>query len=100
MKTLALLIFNLENIIPFYSQIETFINDTINLPGYIEDGYNFIIGQDAITQLLGTLVIGIIFIMGAFELIKKLSKIIIVVAILVGLYLLYSTGSLDGLIGG
>jgi hypothetical protein len=99
MKTLGLLIFNLENIIPFYDQIEAFITDTLNLPGYIQDGYNFVIAQDAITQLLGTLVIGIIFIMGAFELIKKLSKIIIVVAILVGLYLLYQNGSLDGLIG-
>lgn len=99
MKALALLIFNLENIIPFYSQLETFINDTLKLPTYIEDAYTFVSTQDSVTQLLGALIIGIIFIMGAFELIKKLSKIIIVVAILAGLYLLYQNGSLDGLIG-
>ncbi len=100
MKALGLLIFNLENVIPFYSQIETFITDTINLPSYIDQAYDFISQQDAVTQLLGALVLGIIFLMGAFELIKKLSKIIIVVAILAGLYLLYQNGSLDGLIGG
>lgn len=100
MKALSLLVFNLENIIPYYDEIDSFITNTLKLPGYIDSAYDFILAQDSVTMLLGAVLVAIIFIMGAFELIKKLSKIIIVVAILAGLYLLYENGSLDGIIGG
>lgn len=89
----------IENL-PFYDVIEKLINDTLDLDGYISQFFTFIDGLDAVTLVLGVVVAAIIFIMGTFELLKKLSKIIIVVGILVGLYLLYSNGALDSLIGG
>jgi predicted permease len=89
----------LENL-PFYDVILDFVNETLNLDGYIADAFNFFNSLDVVTQLLVIVVGGIIFVMGVFELIKKLSKIIIVVGIIVGLYLLYDSGALDGLIGG
>ncbi len=85
--------------LPFYDVIFNMVNETLNLDKYILDGYNFFTELDAVTQLIVLLVGGIIFIMGTFELIKKLSKIIIVLGIVVGLYLLYDSGALDGLIG-
>ena len=85
--------------LPFYDIIFNLVNDTLNLDQYIQDGYNFFTGLDVVTQLIAIIVGGVIFIMGTFELIKKLSKIIIVLGIVVGLYLLYDSGALDGLIG-
>ena len=89
----------IENL-PGYEFIETFIKNTIDLDGYIQQFFTFIDGLDAVTLVLGVILAAIIFVMGAFELLKKLSKIIIVVGILVGLYLLYENGALDSLIGG
>ncbi len=86
--------------LPFYDVIFNFVNDTLNLDGYITDAFNFFMDLDVLTQLIVIVVGGIVIVMGIFELIKKLSKIIIVVGILVGLYLLYSNGALDGLLGG
>jgi len=94
-----LLISFIENL-PFYDVIDKLINDTIDLDGYIQQFFTFVDGLDAVTLVLGVIVAAIIFVMGAFELLKKLSKIIIVVGVLVGLYLLYSNGALDSLIGG
>ena len=89
----------IEDYLPGYDFIETFFNNTLDLDGYIAQFFTFIDGLDAVTLVLGVLLAGIIFIMGTFELLKKLSKLIIVVGILVGLYLLYSNGALDSLIG-
>ena len=88
----------IENL-PFYSSIDNLINEMIDLDGYIQKFFDFIDGLDAVTLVLGVAVAAVIFIMGTFELLKKLSKLIIVVGILVGLYLLYSNGALDDLIG-
>lgn len=85
--------------LPFYDSILKFVNETLNLDGYITDAYNFFLDLDVVTQLIVIVVGGIILIMGVFELIKKLSKIIIVVGIIVGLWLLYDSGALDSLIG-
>ena len=90
----------IEEYLPFYPQIEAFINNTLDLDGYIQQFFTFIDGLDAVTLVLGTLLAAIIFVMGTFELLKKLSKFIIVIGVLVGLYLLYSNGALDSLIGG
>lgn len=86
--------------LPFYSMLEGIINDTLGLSDLIDEGYAFFTGLNVVVQLLGLVVVGIILIMGVFELIKKLSKIIVVVGILVGLYLLYDGGALDGIISG
>jgi len=85
--------------LPFYSTIENIINDTLGLSGLIDEGYAFFTGLNVVVQLLGLVVVAIILVMGFFELLKKLSKIIVVVGILVGLYLLYDGGALDGIIG-
>jgi hypothetical protein len=90
----------IEENLPFYDQIDAFINSTLDLDGYIQQLFTFIDGLDAVTLVLGTALAAIIFLMGTFELLKKLSKLIIVVGILVGLYLLYANGALDGLING
>ena len=89
----------IENI-PGYEFIDEFINNTIDLDGYIQQAFDFIGELDAVTLVLGVVLAAVIFVMGTFELLKKLSKLIIVVGVLVGLYLLYSNGALDGLIGG
>ena len=86
--------------LPFYDMILDFVNGTLGLEQRITDAYNFFLEMDVVTQLIAIGVAGIIFIMGTFELIKKLSKIIIVVGIIVGLWFLYDTGALDGLLGG
>lgn len=89
----------IEEYLPGYDYIETFINNTLDLDGYIQQVFTFINELDAVTLVLGTLLAAVIFIMGTFELLKKLSKLIIVVGVIVLLYLLYSNGALDGIIG-
>ena len=84
--------------LPFYDMIETLINETLGLSGLIQSGYDFFVGLNVVVQLAALVFLAIIFIMGFFELIKKLSKIIVVVGILVGLYLLYDGGALDSII--
>ncbi len=84
--------------LPFYDMIESLINDTLGLSSLIESGYTFFTGLNVVIQLAALVVVAIILIMGFFELIKKLSKLIVVVGILVGLYLLYDGGALDGII--
>lgn len=84
--------------LPFYEMIESLINETLGLSGLIESGYTFFTGLNVVIQLVALVVLAIIVIMGFFELLKKLSKLIVVVGILVGLYLLYDGGALDGII--
>jgi len=79
--------------------IITLIEGLIPVQSLIDSAYDFVNSLGLIEQLVGMAVLGIIVIMGTFELIKKLSKIIIVLAILGGLWYLYSGGFLDGVIG-
>ncbi len=79
--------------------IITMIEGLIPVQSLIDSAYDFVNSLGLIEQLAGMLVLGIIVIMGTIELIKKLSKIIIVLAILGGLWYLYSSGLLDGIIG-
>ena len=71
----------------------------LDLDKYITDGYDFLIGLSYIEKLVGSLLVAIIGFLGIFELIKKLSKLIIVVAILGGLWVLYNSGAFDSFIG-
>ncbi len=79
--------------------IITLIEGLIPVQSLIDSAYDFVNSLGLIEQVAGMLVLGIIVIMGTIELIKKLSKIIIVLAILGGLWYLYSGGFLDGIIG-
>lgn len=83
----------------FDTIIET-IENLIPIQGIIDSAFDFVNNLGVIEQIIGMLVGGIIVILGTFELVKKLSKIIIVVLILGGLWFLYSGGFLDGIIGG
>lgn len=75
------------------------IEGLIPMQDIIDSGYDFINNLGIIEQVVGLLVLGIIVILGTFELVKKLSKILIVVLILGGLWFLYSGGFLDSIIG-
>ncbi len=77
--------------------IET-IEGLIPMQDIINSGFDFINNLGILEQIVGLLVGGIIVILGTFELVKKLSKIIIVFLILGGLWFLYSGGFLDGII--
>ena len=83
----------------FDTIIET-IENLVPIQGIIDSGFDFVNNLGVLEQIIGLLVGGIIVILGTFELVKKLSKIIIVVLILGGLWFLYSGGFLDGIIGG
>jgi len=56
---------------------------------YIDAGATFLRNLGILEQIVVALLALIITVLGTFELIKKLSKIVIVVGVLVGLYLLY-----------
>ena len=75
------------------------IEGLIPVQSIIDSGYDFVNNLGIIEQIIGLLVLGVIIIIGTFELVKKLSKLLIVFAILGGLYFLYSGGFLDGIIG-
>ena len=80
--------------------IISFIEDLIPMQSIIDGAFDFVNNLGIIEQTIGMLVAGIIILLGTFELVKKLSKIIIVVLILGGLWFLYSGGFLDSIIGG
>ena len=71
----------------------------LDLDTYLTDGYNFLLGLSYIEKLVASLLVAIIGFLGVFELIKKLSKLIIVVVILGGLWVLYNSGAFDSFIG-
>lgn len=56
---------------------------------YIDLVADFIKAQEWYLQVVLVVVGGLIIILGTFSLIKKLTKILIVIAILVGLFLVY-----------
>ncbi|MFH5881940.1 MAG: hypothetical protein ACNA7U_01070 [Candidatus Izemoplasmataceae bacterium] len=78
--------------IPFIGPILEFLQGLIPVGQWIDNGYNYIVELSFLEQLVGGLIFTIIIVLGLFSLIKKLSKLIIVVGILVGLWLLYSNG--------
>ena len=75
------------------------IEEFLDINAYLKDGYDFIIALSYVEKLVFVLVGSIVTILGVFELIKKLSKLIIVVAILGGLWVLYNSGTFDSFIG-
>lgn len=69
-------------------QFFTGISDTV--VGYLNDGLTFFQNQDILIQT-GILVGGVIVIfLGAIDLVKKLSKLIIVAVVIFGLWFVYS----------
>jgi glucan phosphoethanolaminetransferase (alkaline phosphatase superfamily) len=75
------------------------IEGLIPVQSIIDSGYDAINNLGIIEQVIAFLVLGVIMIIGTIGLVKKLSKLLIVFAILGGLYYLYSAGFLDGIIG-
>lgn len=66
---------------------------------YVLDGLEYFLNLSYLEQLIGVAALGLIVLMGLWGLIKALSKLIIVVAVVGGLYFLYSSGALDSIIG-
>jgi hypothetical protein len=89
----------IEQYLPFYPQIKSFIEDQLNLDGYIQQLFDFINSLDAVTLVLGTILVAIILLMGTLQLLKKLSKLILTVGILAGLWFLYTNGAFNSLLG-
>jgi len=83
-----------ENL-PFIDTLQNFFDIDV----YLQQAYDFIIALSYVEKLVGVLLGSIIVVLGVFELVKKLSKLIIVVAILAGLWVLYNQGIFDSLIG-
>jgi len=75
------------------------IEGFLDLDGYLTDGYNFLLGLSYVEKLAAGILTAIVGVLGVFELTKKLSKLIIVVVILGGLWVLYNSGTFDSLIG-
>ena len=75
------------------------IEGFLDIDAYLLDGYDFLVGLSYIEKLVAGIVGAIVGFLGVFELIKKLSKSIIVVAILGGLWVLYNSGTFDSFIG-
>ncbi|MGS0972714.1 MAG: hypothetical protein ACVCEJ_05715 [Candidatus Izemoplasmataceae bacterium] len=66
---------------------------------YIDAGAAFLRNLGILEQIVVAILAVIITVLGTFELIKKLSKIVIVVAVLVGLYLLYDGEVFSSILG-
>ena len=75
------------------------IEGFFDINGYLLQGYDFIVALSYVEKLVLVLVGAIVIVLGVFELVKKLSKLIIVVAILGGLWFLYTTGTFESFIG-
>lgn len=84
-----------------FAFLDGFLEPIVNIVDqYLEEGYNFVNSLDALYKIGGVAAAGIIFFMGLWALIKTLSKIIIVVGVIAGLWFLYDSGALDSFIGG
>jgi len=78
--------------IPFINVIIGWIEQLIPLQDYIDSAYRFVSNLSYLEQLIGIIVLFIVIVLGVFGLIKMLSKLIIVLAILFGVWLLYTNG--------
>jgi hypothetical protein len=76
-------------------QVEKFLP----IEDYVLDGLDFFFNLSYLEQLIGVVVLAIVVLMGVWALIKTLSKLIIVVGVIAGLWFLYSSGALDQFIG-
>lgn len=72
---------------------------TLNVDMYLEDAFTYLKAMDPLPKLLGLLGAGVVVFMGLWTLIKTLSKIIIVLAIIAALYFVFQGSLLDGIIG-
>lgn len=73
-----------------------FLEDLIPVQDWIDTLYNFVSDLSYIEQLVGLIVAAIIVVLGIISLVIKLSKLIIVVAILAGVWFLWTTGVFGG----
>jgi hypothetical protein len=82
-----------------FSGILDTVEGFLDINAYLQDGFDFVVALSYVEKLVFILVGSIVTVLGTFELIKKLSKLIIVVAILGGLWVLYNSGTFDSFIG-
>ncbi len=82
-----------------FSGILDTVEGLFDINAYLQDGFDFVVALSYVEKLVFVLVGSIVTVLGFFELIKKLSKLIIVIAILGGLWVLYNSGTFDSFIG-
>lgn len=80
-------------------QIAQALQGLFDVDQYIDAGATFLRNLGILEQIVVAILAVIIVFLGTFELIKKLSKIVIVIAVLVGLYLLYEGEVFSGILG-
>lgn len=80
-----------ENI-PIIGNIIQFLEQFIPTQNYIDWVYNFVSDLSFLEQAIGIAVLNIVLVIGVFGLAKKLSKLLIVAAIVFGIWLLYTNG--------
>ena len=76
----------MENIL----QMELFQSLLTALDGYLEDGFNFLMGQDLIIKVAMIFGGAIIIFLGTLDLVKRLSKLIFIAFVLFALYFVYT----------
>ena len=76
----------MENIL----QMELFQTLLDALDGYLQDGFNFLMGQDLIIKVAMIFGGAIIIFLGTLELVKRLSKLIFIAFVLFALYFVYT----------
>lgn len=75
------------------------VMDTLNVDNYLAEAFLYIDNLQPIPKVLGILGFGVVVFMGLWTLIKTLSKIIVVLAIIAALYFVFQGNLLDGIIG-
>lgn len=70
-----------------------------NVDIYLEDAFTYIRNMAPLPKLLGLLGSSVVIFMGLWTLIKTLSKVIIVLAIIAALFFLFDSKILDNFIG-
>ncbi|TVP94344.1 MAG: hypothetical protein EA374_06960 [Acholeplasmatales bacterium] len=78
--------------IPILGPIIEMLQGLIPIDDFITMAYDFIIDLSFAEKAIGGAVLAVVLFLGIWDLIKKLSKLIIVAAILFGLWLLYANG--------
>ena len=76
--------------------IVEFLSDLLPLESFVESGYEYVMDLPYLALLGGMILAAVIAILGIISLVKKLTKIIIVLAIIIAIGVLYQQGVFGG----
>lgn len=83
----------------FLDQALQKVIEMLTIDDYLKQAYDYIVALSPLPKVLGLLGGSLVIFMGLWQLIKTLSKFIIVVAIIAALFFLFDSKILDGIIG-